>query len=289
MAKSKTIDIIKRINSILNYLVQNENHPMNTKVLVILDHFKISLEALRECISIINVLGYPPHLPQQMFRVWIEEDIVVINLPSKLISTQTFLEKNAALIIEKNEMSEDSNFPKFEVFSRLIKYIDVDTSNFDQIDLAINNRRKISCSYDNVQSRRSFLPIKLFMHNGKYYVSSIDVETEERRILLLHKISDLRIEQHFSFNEKVSQDFIFYEGENIKVSTSPESEVLLREYPNTQLLEDGTYVINRITPIPFYQPVLKSFGGIQLLESSKEFEDEVQQLNETLQDKVARQ
>lgn len=287
MPKKSTFEIVNEFNQFFTYLCKNEANLEKCKPTHLSHKFDISYDKLLSFVNIINVLGIPPYSPEQLFRCRVEDDIVLLTFPKNIKSRNTFFYDKLIHFLNTESSIFENTLPE------TIEVINENNPNIETINLAIKNDRTIKCKYNDATEKRTFLPIEVFPHRGKLYMLSVDTNDEEKKMLLLNKITDVEISSHYRFNEKLDKEFEFSTGETIIIAINDDQKAVLEEFPNVEqyTLKDldsrvkinkNIYMIKNIAAKPFYSLYLSLSAELKLLKCSESFLKEVNFYNNKL-------
>lgn len=249
-------DRVAKLLVIIPWLVKRKR----VKLADVAREFDMSVDDLVEDIMLASLCGVPPYSPDSLIDVFVDEDMVVAEVPSflhrplrlntaELFALVTMGRAALAVADDRGPLASalDKLRPLMPSDAATIAIEVATVAHLDELRRAVDRREQVEIEYfapsSGSRTTRTIAPRKVFDRQGHWYVSADDDRSGEMREFRVDRIEALRatgrvVEQR---DDTESKEWFADAVDRVTLRVAPEARWLIEPYPyiNREVREDG--------------------------------------------------
>jgi proteasome accessory factor C len=254
-------DRVAKLLVIIPWLVKRKR----VKLADVAREFDMQVEDLVEDIMLASLCGIPPYSPDSLIDVFVDEDMVVAEVPSFLDRP---LRLNTAELFALVTMSSaalavaDDRGPLASALGKLQPLMPSEAAtiaievatvpHLDELRRAVERHEAVEIDYfapsSGMRTTRTIAPRRVFDRQGHWYVSADDDRSGEQREFRIDRIEGLRntgrvveSRRDATVDETESNEWFVDAADRVTLRVAPEARWLVEPYPaiSREVLDDG--------------------------------------------------
>lgn len=249
-------DRVAKLLVIIPWLVKRKR----VKLADVAREFDMSVDDLVEDIMLASLCGVPPYSPDSLIDVFVDEDMVVAEVPSFLHRP---LRLNTAELFALVTMGRaalavaDDRGPLASALDKLRPLMPSDAAtiaievatfpHLDELRRAVDGREQVEIEYfapsSGARTTRTIAPRKVFDRQGHWYVSADDDRSGEMREFRVDRIEALRATGRVvePRDDTESKEWFADAVDRVTLRVAPEARWLIEPYPyiSREVRDDG--------------------------------------------------